>query len=138
MTNFPRFLVVTLAAIALAAACAGSTPSPQPSAAGSLLDGQSFDIVMTYPGEAAEKDTVNFAGGKFESAVCTPLGFPKWTPYEARAAGGATEFSVVTRHPDGTTMDWRGTVRDAGIEGKIVRTMKGKAASGTFKGSRRK
>lgn len=122
----------SLLALVVCAACAGSSPGP---ASTSTLDGKSYAIVLEMPGEAPEKDVINFTGGKFESAVCTPLGFPKWTAYVERQAGEAMEFTVTTRHPSGTTMDWKGTVRGGSIEGRVVRTMEGKTATGTFKGS---
>ena len=96
MKTWPCRYFVALAAIIVCSSCGGSTPAPQSTAGMAVgpaaLDGASFDIVLEMPGEAPEKDTINFAGGKFESAVCTPLGFPKWTPYQTRVAGGATEF----------------------------------------------
>lgn len=127
------WLLMALAAVVLVA-CAGSPPG----AGTATLDGSSFDIVLEMPGEQPEKDTINFAAGKFESAVCTPLGFPKWTPYQAREAGGAIEFTVITRHPAGTIMDWKGAARGDSITGTVVRTLEGKVSTGNFKGSRRR
>ena len=142
MSTWPGRFFVILAAIIVCTSCAGSTPAPISTAGmaggASALDGASFDIVLEMPGEMPEKDTINFAGGKFESAVCTPLGFPKWTPYLTRAAGGATEFTVITRHPAGTVMDWKGSVSGDRVEGIVVRTLDGKVSTGPFKGSRRK
>jgi len=142
MRTWPSLFFVTFAAVIICTSCGGSTPAPQSTAGmavgATALDGSSFDIVLEMPGETPEKDTINFAGGKFESAVCTPLGFPKWTPYQTRAAGGATEFLVITRHPSGTTMDWKGSVRGDKVEGTVVRTLEGKVSTGPFKGNRRK
>jgi hypothetical protein len=115
---------------------AASTPVTTTSGVSSMsLDGKSYDVTLDVPGEKAEKDTLNFEGGKFESTACTPLGFPKWTAYSARAEGEGTSFHAVTRHPSGTTMDWNGTVKGDAIEGVATRTMDGKSMPGKFKGT---
>jgi hypothetical protein len=135
----------TILFAALVAACGGSsttsTPSTAPvgttgpTASTGLLDGKSYEVTLDVPGEKPEKDTLNFADGKFESTACTGFGFPKWSQYAATTEGEKTTFHLITKHPDGTTVDWTGTVAGDNVEGTAVRTMNGKAASGRFKGA---
>lgn len=99
------------------------------------LDGKSFEITMVVPGEGPQKDTLVFANGKFESSACTPLGFPQWAQYESHRTADGLEFHVVTRHPSGTTIDWKGTVKGSSVEGTATRTMNGQTGSAPFKGS---
>ncbi len=140
-----------LAFVSILVACGGSSATnPTPSAptgttttttggmassAPSSIDGKSYDITLSIPGENPEKDTLNFAQGKFESAACTPLGFPKWTDYAASPEGDGTTFHVTTHHPSGTVMEWRGTTHGDTVEGTATRTMNGKTETGTFKGT---
>jgi hypothetical protein len=133
---------VLVASIALVAAgCAGaSTAAPTASsvsttsASPSSLDGVSYDVTLSFPGEAPMQDKLRFAGGRFESTACSSLGFPQWTDYQATRDGGALGFAVTTRHPAGTTMEWKGHVVGSAIEGTAVRTMNGQRSVATFRG----
>ncbi len=100
------------------------------------MDGKTYDVMLTIPGEKPASDTLKFAGGKFESSACTPLGFPQWTAYTA--GSDPSEFQVTTQHTDGTTMGWKGKIKGDTIEGTAVRTMKGTPATGTFTGTLKK
>jgi hypothetical protein len=118
---------------------AAATTGPADAAASSTgtfaLEGKSYDVALAFPGETTEKDTLHFAGGKFESTACTAVGFPEWSEYRARDEHGATEFKVVTRHPDGTTMEWSGTADATAVMGTATRTIKGQPVVGSFRGS---
>jgi len=122
-------------------ACASSPAGPAPavattSGAPSSLDGASYDVLLSFPGEAPVKDTLRFDGGRFESTACTSLGFPQWTGYRATSDRGAAGFEAVTHHPAGTTMEWKGHAENGGIEGSAVRTMNGQRVAGTFRSAR--
>jgi hypothetical protein len=135
--------IVSIAALSLSlAACGAGAPSTPPAAVASsgapTLDGAAYDVMLEYPGEAPMKDTLNFASGRFESTACTSHGFPKWTDYQSRTDGGNVAFDVTTHHPEGTTVEWHGTVRGDVIEGTANRSMKGKTDAATFRGSAHK
>jgi hypothetical protein len=119
-----------------AGASSAATPSvsPAPSAQGTPLDGQSFDVMLEIPDAPAVKDTLRFANGKFESTACTTLGFPEWSDYSTRPSPDAVVFHVLTHHPSGTTMNWNGTVKGAAVDGTAKRTMNGKTDVLAFKG----
>jgi hypothetical protein len=146
--SFPAVVASSLI-FALAIACGGSAQKGADSPGGSdtsaasaasdhSVDGKSFDVTLEISGESAEKDTLKFATGKFESTACTGVGFAQWTEYSSKAENGATSFHVVTKHPDGTTIDWNGSVHGDAIEGTATRTVKGKAGTGKFSGTARK
>jgi hypothetical protein len=123
--------IASIAALSLSlAACGAGAASEPPAAVASsnapALDGAAYDVTLEYPGEAPMKDTLNFASGRFESTACTSHGFPKWTDYQSRTDGGNIAFDVTTHHPEGTTVEWHGTVHGGVIEGTANRSMKGK------------
>lgn len=130
---------LVLACLSLAA-CGGVSahlPANAPVAAADevcALDGKSYEITMTLPGD---EDTLSFAGGRFESSASTPLGFPRWTRYEARKCGNSVEFHVLTRHPDGTIVEWNGAVKGDTVEGTATRILNGRAATTPFVGMSR-
>jgi hypothetical protein len=43
---------------------------------------------------------------------------------------------VLARNPDGTTLDWRGTVRGGVLDATATRTTGGKTSAGTAHGTR--
>jgi hypothetical protein len=133
----------TLASLSLAlglalTACGGAAPSPSTPAGSSAapLDGSSFDVTLAFPGEAPVKDTLRFAGGRFESTACTSVGFPQWSEYSAKGDGGAVAFTAQAKSADGATMDWKGTVNGGSVEATAVRTMGGKSATASVSGVR--
>ena len=117
---------------------ASATPAPEgvtpSSGQATVLDGTSYEVTLAFPGEAPLKDTLDFEGGRFESTACTAVGFPKWTEYRSTSAGKAIAFEVATHHPEGSTMQWAGTVASGAAEGTAKRTMQGTVATGTFRG----
>jgi hypothetical protein len=116
----------------------GATAPMGTGAAGAgSLDGTSYEVTLAYPGEAAMQDTLRFQGGRFESTACTAHGFPQWSDYSATPESGALAFAVLTRNPDGTTVDWRGTVRGEVVDATATRTMGGRTATATVHGTRR-
>ncbi len=135
------FVFIAAASLTLAACGAGAASAPPAAAASSsapALDGAAYDVMLEFPGEAAVKDTLSFTSGRFESSACTSVGFPKWTDYHSRLDGGNIAFDVTTHHPEGSTVEWHGTVRGDTIEGTANRSMKGKTSAGTFRGSAHK
>lgn len=136
---FRTSAVLVLASLSIVACggAAANAPAGSSMTAGEIssLDGKSFEVVLAFPGEADVKDTLAFANGKFESTACTPLGFPQHTAYDARRTGDALEFHVVARHPSGTIMDWKGTVKGGSVEGTATRTMNGQTVTAPFKGA---
>ena len=127
----------TLAACGGAAANAPASSPTTTSASASSLDGKTYEVSLDEAG-APKKDTLVFEGGRFESTLCTSFGFPPKTAYDAERNGDAIAFRVTTRHADGTTVDWKGTVKGDAVEGVAVRTMKGKTESQPFKGALKK
>ena len=120
------------------AGCAGSTQgAAAPAAAIAPLDGTSYEVTLAFPGESPMKDTLRFAGGRFESTACTAVGFPQWSDYDAKVEPGAIEFSVLAKSADGTTMDWKGTVKGGNVEATAVRTMSGKTSTASVSGVKR-
>jgi hypothetical protein len=136
--NLVATLLVSLPLAACGASATTATPPVTAMQGAAPLDGAAYDVTLEFPGEAPQKDTLSFTSGSFESSACTSLGFPRWTAYQARNDGGSVAFDVRTLHPEGTTVEWHGTVRGDGIEGTANRTMKGKTAAGTFRGISRK
>jgi hypothetical protein len=130
--------VIFSSLIACAASSAPARGSTVPSSERVVLDGTAYEVTLTFPGEPPVKDTLDFEAGRFESTACTSIGFPKWTEYRSRADGAAIAFEVATRHPEGTTMQWAGTVASGAAEGTAKRTMGGTIANGTFRGAVRK
>lgn len=136
-------LFITISA--LTAACGGahapdasaSSPTSGTLSAGAL-DGKRFDVTLSFPGEAAQTDTLSFEAGRFESTLCTSIGFPQWTDYRATSAAGGADFEVTTHHPSGTTLVWKGRASAGGVEGRATRTRDGKTEEGTFTGSSRR
>jgi hypothetical protein len=127
--------------LSLAACGAGATGAPPAAVATpgpAALDGAAYDVTLDFPGESATKDTLSFSSGRFESSACTSVGFPKWTDYQARTDAGGVSFDVTTHHPEGSTMEWHGTVRGDAVEGTASRTIKGKTSPGTFRGNAHK
>lgn len=135
-------LVSTLATATLGCGSASSaagvpaTPGAASAASSTPLDGASFDVTLSFPGESPVRDTLRFTDGRFESTACTGLGFPRWSEYAAKVDPPAVAFSALVRHPDGTTVDWHGVVRGDVVDGTAVRTMGGQTAKGTVHGSR--
>jgi hypothetical protein len=125
--------------------CAATAPAPTGvtapmgtgAAGASSLDGTSYDVSLAFPGEAVVKDTLRFEGGRFESTACTAVGFPQWSNYDATQESGALAFAALVRNPDGTTLDWHGTVRGDVVDATATRTMGGKTSTATVHGSRR-
>jgi hypothetical protein len=118
---------------------ASATPTlegnaPSSGRASAVLDGTSYEVTLAFPGEAPLKDTLDFQGGRFESTACTAVGFPKWTEYRSTSDGRAIAFEVATHHPEGSTMQWAGTIASGAAEGTAKRTMQGTVATGTFRG----
>jgi hypothetical protein len=123
-------------------ACGAAAPTTPPTAVASsgapALDGAAYDVMLEFPGEAPVKDTLSFTSGRFESSACTTLGFPRWTDYRSRTDSGNVAFDVTTHHPEGTSVEWHGTVRGDVIEGTANRSLKGKTSAGTFRGNAHK
>jgi hypothetical protein len=127
------------------AGCAATAPAPtgvtapmRAGAAGAAsLDGTSYDVTLAFPGEAVVKDTLRFERGRFESTACTAVGFPQWSDYGATQESGALAFAALARNPDGTTLDWRGTVRGEVVDATATRTMGGRTSTATVHGTRR-
>jgi hypothetical protein len=135
-TNHVATILVS-ASIALGA-CGGATPTAKaPAASAAPLDGQEYAVTLAFPDEAPMKDTLRFQGGRFESTACTAVGFPQWSDYRAETAPGAIAFAALTRSADGTTMDWKGTVTGETFEGSATRTLSGRIATASVRGSRR-
>jgi len=133
----PIARLLVLASLALAG-CAGSAPGANaPAATASPLDGSTYEVTLTFPGEAPVKDTLRFQGGRFESTACTAVGFPQWSDYHADVEAGAVAFAALARSPDGTTMDWKATVKGDTVEGTATRTLSGRVATASVRGSRR-
>ena len=136
-------IIATIATLSLSlVACGAGAPTTPPAAVASsgapTLDGAAYDVMLEFPGEAPVKDTLSFTSGRFESSACTSLGFPKWTDYQSRTDGGKLAFDVTTRAPEGTSVEWHGTVHGDVIEGTANRSMKGKTSAGTFRGNAHK
>jgi hypothetical protein len=128
---------LAIASIALAG-CGGATTGPTTPASGaSPLDGTAYEVTLAFPGEAPVKDTLRFQAGHFESTACTAVGFPEWSDYRAQIDAGAIAFAVLARNPDGTTMDWKGTVSGDAVEGTATRTLAGQASTASVHGTRR-
>ncbi len=81
------------------------------------------------------KDTLHFVNGQFESSACTPLGFSKWSDYAAHPEGDSIAFHALAKHPSGSTMDWKGSIKSDAVEGTATRTMNGKTEDLKFKGA---
>jgi hypothetical protein len=129
--------VVILSSLVGCGASATRTPegaTPSSARASAVLDGTSYEVTLAFPGEAPLKDTLDFQGGRFESTACTAVGFPKWTEYRSTSDGRAIAFEVATHHPEGSTMQWAGTIASGAAEGTAKRTMQGTVATGTFRG----
>jgi hypothetical protein len=136
-----HFVSMLLVSLSIGACGGGAANAPPPAVAtpgATSLDGATYDVTLEYPGEAPLKDTLNFTSGRFESTACTSHGFPKWTDYASRTDSGSVAFDVTTHHPEGTTVEWHGTVRGDAIEGTANRTMKGKTEAATFHGTAHK
>lgn len=120
-------------------ACGGAPPNAPNAAASSAapLDGTSYEVTLTFPGEAPLKDTLRFEGGRFESTACTSVGFPQWSDYKAQPEGAAIAFAVLAKSADGTTMDWKGSVTGTGVDGTATRTLSGRTAVASVHGARR-
>jgi hypothetical protein len=135
-------IISTVLFMGCLSACGGAAGSAaRPPAVGSAsprslaLDGRAYDVILETPDAPAQKDTLRFANGQFESTACTTLGFPEWSDYEARADGDSIPFHVLSKHPSGTTMDWHGSVKGDSVEGTANRAMNGKTDVLKFKGS---
>ncbi len=102
------------------------------------LDGRSYAVALTIGTAAPEDDTLVFLRGQFESTACTSKGFPQWAGYTTEQRGEEIAFHVVTRHPDGTTVEWNGTARGEVIEGTANVLMNGQEHPGTFRGEARR
>ncbi|MGH7434099.1 MAG: hypothetical protein ACRENE_00325 [Polyangiaceae bacterium] len=131
---------LTVASSILLVACGGGTPaavtSPGTTAqAPASLDGTSFAVDLVYEGESPIKDVISFDKGQFESSACTSHGFPKWTPYKAERSGTSIAFTVETHNPNGPVIQWTGSIDGAVASGRMQRTIDGKVALGTFRGS---
>ncbi len=139
--NRTTITLATFALVTSTLACGGTTnpagaAAPTNAAVGTAtLDGKSYEVTLSIPGEQPQKDTLVFNGGKFESTACTGFGFPRWTEYTASGDPSAIAFHVVTHHASGGSIDWNGVVHSDSIEGKGARTMNGKTDLGTFSGS---
>jgi len=132
--------IFALVTSTLACGCASSpmgaaAPANTAVVAADALDGKSYEVTLSMPGEQPEKDTLVFNGGKFQSTACTGFGFPAWTEYTASGDPSAIAFHVTTHHPSGGSIDWNGIVHRDSIEGRGARTMNGKTDLGTFTGS---
>jgi hypothetical protein len=130
-------LVFALATGACGGASVREPPAVTTNTVASSLDGASYDVTLLFPGEAPKADTLRFSDGKFESTACTPLGFPQWADYRVRSEESGLSFEATTRHPSGTTMEWRVSVRGGSVEGTVTRTMNGQRSVASVKGSRR-
>ena len=130
-----RLLVLTAIALAGCGGAMAGTTAATPSVA--PLDGSAFDVTLAFPGEAPVKDTLRFQGGRFELTACTAVGFPEWSDYRAEVEAGAVAFAAIARSPDGTTMDWKGTVNGDAVEGTATRTLSGHTTTGAVHGARR-
>lgn len=131
-------LAVSLAVAACGGASANAPAAVTTTTAGAFsLDGATYDVTLVFPGEPSVQDTLRFANGKFESSACTPLGFPQWSDYRVRVESGASSFDVTAQHPAGTTMEWRGTIKEGAVEGTATRTMNGQRSVAHFKGAQR-
>jgi hypothetical protein len=139
MMTIKKLVPMLFVSLSIAGCGAGAATAPAAATPGAAtLDGAAYDVMLEYPGETPLKDTLSFTSGRFESSACTSHGFPKWTDYQARTEAGSVAFDVTTHHPEGTTVEWHGTVHGDAIEGTANRTMKGKTEAGTFRGSAHK
>ena len=134
----PKSVSILFAACIALAACASTAPSPAapPGATLGPLDGTTYDVTLAFPNQTPMKDTIRFREGRFESTACTAVGFPQWADYRANAEAGAIAFAVVTRNPDGTTMDWKGSVQGDVVEGTATRTQTGGSSTAVVRGAR--
>jgi hypothetical protein len=127
------FAFVALASMGCGGASSGTTANDPSTMGAQSLEGHAFAVTLVEEGQAPVKDTLKFAGGKFESTVCTPLGFPT-SDYTSKSEGDATDFHALAKHPDGTTVEWQGHIQGKTIQGTATRTMSGKTSVGKFTG----
>jgi hypothetical protein len=136
-----RSIVSVLASLCIVG-CGGASASapsaPVTTSSAPVIDGTSYDVTLSFPGEAPMKDTLIFSSGRFESTACTKVGFPEWTEYRAQADGDGAGFEVTTHHPEGASVVWHGTARGGRVTGTASRTLQGATAAGTFEGIARR
>jgi hypothetical protein len=133
-------LVALSAALGGLGGCGGTdVPAKSPDAQTGhtrALDGTSYRVTLAYPGEAPMDDTLRFDGGRFESTACTDHGFPQWADYHADRDSDGIVFMADTRHPNGTTIAWKASVKDGVVDGTATRTMDGRVATATVRGEK--
>ena len=81
-------------------------------AAGSALDGRTFDIIGTDKASGAVlEDEIMFRDGTFQSVDCQEYCDFGWSAYETKTIGGVIHFTARTICPDAPhTVVWYGTV----------------------------
>jgi hypothetical protein len=131
-------LFVSLGIGGCGGAAASAPSAPVTTSSAPVIDGTSYDVTLSFPGEAPMKDTLIFSSGRFESTACTSVGFPEWTEYRTQSDGDGAGFDVTTHHPQGGSIVWHGTARGGRVTGTASRTLKGTTEAGTFEGIARR
>lgn len=89
-----------------------------------FLDGRTFHgEALDENGVVRAKDVVTFKDGKFYSENCKQFGFNE-IPYWTRMDGETIHFLAESESPASGTMVYRGTIRGAYVEGKVLWTKK--------------
>ena len=83
--------------------------------------------------DGAQPDTLEFANGKFSSALCVKSGYGPGK-YTATAQNTAFKFEALAVNKAGGKMKWSGMIRGQDIEGTCVTTESGKVRESWFKG----
>lgn len=134
MRTRPSIVVPALVSILIAASCASDTRGSMPEgdlavwrAAQSRngagpLDGREFAIeIGERDRPATQRETVEFAGGRFHSRACDEYGFGTGE-YTSRAVDGGIEFHAVCTSATSGRNEWHGTVRADSIQGGFTWT----------------
>ncbi len=100
------------------------------------LDGRNFVVDLAEKGKtAADRDTLEFAGGRFHSTGCDQFGFGSGT-YQAHNEGDAVVFTAVCINAKNMKNEWHGTIKGNSIEGNFTCTADGeKPVDYWYKGS---
>jgi hypothetical protein len=124
-----KMAVVTFAMALTVGAC----KKKEASAAGSL-DGKTFAVQLTKPGESSN-DKLVFAQGTFDSVECQKYGFAK-ASYEMKTEGGAMTFRSEAKSAKEGLMKWAGRVEGDRVSGTADWIKEGQAPIHyTFAGS---
>jgi len=100
---------------------------PPSLAAGSGLDGRSFDGVFLERGKTSgDADTIVFKDGRFRSTACDKYGYSD-AVYKTSAAGDVVTFEAETQSAKYGKLLWTGVVRGSKLDATVMMVRDGKA-----------